>query len=482
MPFSILNSQFSIKKVSLLLLNIFCLLTFSSAAVYDNLYLTGNATSVGWTTSGIPLAKESTGVFTWTGPLKGKVSGEDNGNVRFKFIVGNNWSPSITCRVNINGHLLVKSGEEADIYVFTGDGYDNAFQVDSTGTYSIRVNLNTMKIVCTKLSVEPGLEQYTKETFVTSGSAVLNYRKLTPLTPEKDTKYPLIIFLHGAGERGSDNSNQLTHGGDLFAKTENRKAFPAYVLFPQCPSNYFWPFNSQPASYTATTFPVDYAIAPAIQQVKELIDSYLKMDEIDKDRIYITGISMGGMGTFDMVCRFPEIFAAAVPICGGINVERLNSNVKNIYWRIFHGGSDGVVTVNNSRTAYAKLKEIGASVEYIEFPGVDHDSWVPAFKQEDYLSWIFSKVRKSNSGINTIKETQSSKIYHYNNKLYIESEESGALQVNMYSVSGVLVHTFRDINESDCLSKEYTLPLLDKGIYFIEVKKNNNCSLLKIYI
>lgn len=114
----------------------------------------------------------------------------------------------------------------------------------------------------------------------------------------------------------------------MFTNPQNRKDYPAFVLFPQCPPSNFWPFESQPASYDATTFPIDYPTSTPIKLVKELIDSYLQMEEIDKDRIYILGISMGGMGTFDIACRYPETFAAAIPICGGVNVERLDNKVK----------------------------------------------------------------------------------------------------------------------------------------------------------
>ncbi len=468
------------KQITVLLLSLFCVVDFSSAASYENMYVTGNATTVGWSTGGtLPMTKASAGVFTWTGILKSKDGSDNTGAFRFKFLPQNGWNPSITCRVNVPGHLVLNSGEEADIYVFTGDGNDNSFQVKETAIYDVQVNLNTMKMKCTKLSdvADPDSE-FSKETLKTSSSEVLNYRKLTPKTIEQGVKYPLVIVLHGAGERGSDNTSQLKYGGDLFVKAENRNAYPAYVLFPQCPSNYFWPFASQPASYNATTFPVDYTISPAIQQVKELIDTYLKMDNIDKDRVYITGLSMGGMGTFDIVCRFPDIFAAAVPICGGINVERLNTHVKNVSWRIFHGDADGVVPVKNSRDAKAKLTTIGASVEYIEFPGVDHFAWTDAFKREDFLPWIFAKTRGSSSDIKTVEEMKNPTISFQNNKLYVETEDTGTFQINLYSISGILLQTFTG-NSSQ---KEYDLSSFEKGIYIIKIESDNVSVSRKIII
>jgi len=200
-------------------------------------------------------------------------------------------------------------------------------------------------------------------------------------------------------ERGSDNESQLRYGSEMFANPQNRKDYPAFVLFPQCPPSNFWPFESQPASYDATTFPIDYPTSTPIKLVKELIDSYLQMEEIDKDRIYILGISMGGMGTFDIACRYPETFAAAIPICGGVNVERLDNKVKNIYWRLFHGDADGVVPVNNSRQAYQKLTNIKADAEYIEVPGASHYGTRFLKEKTFYLGYSPKNVNRQEEAI-----------------------------------------------------------------------------------
>ncbi len=472
------------KHITLLLLSLFCTFGWTSAATYENLYVVGSGCIAGWDTGkAIPMTNKGNGMFTWTGILYGKAI-RDNGQARFKFLVTRNWSPCFTCQVKVDGHFMLTSEVETDIYEFDGNGKDNAFQVSSSGTYTINVNLNTNKMVCTKISddITTDLDNFTKESFRASNGETLKYRKLVPIAKENGAKYPLVIVLHGAGERGSDNESQLKYGGELFAKKSNREAYPAYVLFPQCPSNYFWPFNAQPASYTATTFPVDYPVSSAIKQVKELIDSYLAMDDVDKDCVYISGLSMGGMGTFDIVCRFPEIFAAALPICGGINVERLDSKVKDIYWRIFHGGGDGTVTVKNSRDANTKLSGLGANVEYIEFPGVGHDAWNNAFGREDYLSWMFSKTRKSTSGIKNAEEKKIPKIYCGNNHLYLEIEDSGTFRINLYSISGALHHSFTDNNATNDVRKEYPLTFLGKGIYFIEIQTNSNRFVSKICI
>ena len=104
------------------------------------------------------------------------------------------------------------------------------------------------------------------------------------------------------------------------------------------------------------------------------------------------GLSMGGMATFDLVSRYPEIFAAAIPICGAADTKRL-ANAKGVKWRIYHGDADTVVPVEASRAAYKALKEAGIKVEYVEFPGCAHASWTPAFNQPDFMKWLFKQKK-----------------------------------------------------------------------------------------
>jgi predicted esterase len=463
------------KKLYFLLFNVLFLFNVAANTIYEKLYIVGNATEAGWNPgAAIELTKSGNGIFTWTGVL----ADNSKDQARFKFLVAREWHPSLTCRLNVNGHLVMNSAEEYDLYERpTGtEGYDNAFQVNSTGTYSIGVNLNTMKIICTKISDEgkPDLSLFSRETYLTTSGETLLYRKLTPLSVEAGTKYPLVIFLHGAGERGSDNESQLTHGGSLFVTTATRQAFPAYVLFPQCPSQNFWPFETQPNSYQATTFPADYPVSSAIKQVKELIDNYIQMDQIDVDRVYIIGLSMGGMGTFDIACRYPDIFAAAVPMCSGINTDRINNTVKDIHWRIFHGSSDRVVPVQNSRDAYAKLTLLGTNVEYIEYAGVDHNVWDSALRRSDFLSWIFSKTRVRTTGINQSKNSEQVKISSENQCIVIQSDYQARVQ--LFNLSGQLI-IHEDINH-----KSFRSDRLTAGIYFVKTRIKDSYDTQKIIV
>lgn len=235
--------------------------------------------------------------------------------------------------------------------------------------------------------------EYEKNVFVSLQGDSLQYRLLRPENEQEGEKYPLVLFLHGAGERGNDNQKQLIHGGQMWLNPVNREKYPAYVLAPQCPQEDYWAYLSRPRSFDPNKMPIMTEPTPIFKTLKELLDAYLSMAQIDKSRIYIVGLSMGGMGTFDMVIRYPEIYAAAVPICGTVNAERL-STVKNVKFRIYHGDADSVVPVEGSRQAYKALKKAGVDVEYIEYPGVNHGSWVPAFNDPTFMSWLFSQKKK----------------------------------------------------------------------------------------
>lgn len=233
-------------------------------------------------------------------------------------------------------------------------------------------------------------DSFLKKQFTSRNGYALNYRILYPENYSPDRQYPVILFLHGAGERGSDNKAQLIHGGDMLASFENQTQYPAIIIAPQCPSDTWWVNYTRPSKDGEKRyFPPSAPITASLNAVKELLDSYIDKGIVDTRRIYVTGLSMGGIGTFDLVCRYPNTFAAATPICGGANLERLAKYKGKTAFSIYHGGSDSVVDVQFSRDAYETLKKAGADVRYKEYPGVDHNSWDKAFAEPDYLSWMF---------------------------------------------------------------------------------------------
>lgn len=231
---------------------------------------------------------------------------------------------------------------------------------------------------------------FLKKQFTTKSGYKLNYRVLYPLNYNPEQTYPVILFLHGAGERGSDNEAQLLHGGNMFASYENQAKYPAIIIAPQCPEQKTWASYKHPKDNDGKRFfPPAASITPEMSAVKELLDEYIAKGIVDTKRIYITGLSMGGMGTFDLVCRYPDLFAAASPICGGANYQRLANYKGRTAFSIYHGDSDRTVNVEWSRDAYKALQEAQAEVRYKEYPGVDHNSWDNAFAEPDYIGWMY---------------------------------------------------------------------------------------------
>lgn len=229
--------------------------------------------------------------------------------------------------------------------------------------------------------------------------AALFYRILYPVQFDSTKKYPIIVFLHGALEKGNDNESQLRIGGEFFLKEENRKNFPAIVLFPQCRERIVWadfdtdidPVTQQP---TRWHFPFKKNPSEPVRLLKALLDSLGTKTFVDTKRVYLGGLSQGGMGVFDMAARYPEFFAAAFPICGaGLSTTAKFFAGKVAMW-IFHGDKDNVVPVRFSRDYNNRLQKLGSDVKYTEYPGVYHDCWNNVFAEPELMSWLFSKSKK----------------------------------------------------------------------------------------
>lgn len=197
-------------------------------------------------------------------------------------------------------------------------------------------------------------------------------------------KYPLVIFLHGAGERGTDNEAQIKHIQELFLNPINRKTYPCYVLAPQCPKGIMW------ARFDKEGKPLAVPSAP-MQRTIELLETILRDYPIDVSRIYVTGVSMGGFGTWDIVSRFPDRFAAAIPICGGGNPSGVEALRHLPVW-VFHGAKDTVVLPRHSREMVSALKQVGGNPRYTEYAEVAHNSWVNAYRERGLLAWLFQQV------------------------------------------------------------------------------------------
>jgi len=188
------------------------------------------------------------------------------------------------------------------------------------------------------------------------------------------------------GERGDDNEAQLVHGKPMMEHAAWQ--YGAFVLAPQCPADDFWVrWRRGEKSHTLSEEPAEPA-----RLVLDLIEQLKKDHPIDPDRVYIMGLSMGGFGTWDLISRHPERFAAAVPICGGGDESRAERFARLPVWA-FHGKADPVVPVARSRDMVAAMRKAGGTPRYTEYPGVGHDSWSSAFDDPELLGWLFGQRR-----------------------------------------------------------------------------------------
>ena len=219
------------------------------------------------------------------------------------------------------------------------------------------------------------------------------YRLLRPASVAGDgrdgQRYPLVLFLHGAGERGNDNVKQLKFLPTWLAEPTLRQRHPCFVLVPQCRMDERWvdvswaDVKSPPQPATPT---VD--LTAAMQALEET----LLRESVDPARVYLTGLSMGGYGTWDLAARQPDRFAAILPICGGGD-DAVAARIASLPIWCFHGDADTAVPVERSRSMIAAVKAAGGRPIYSELPGVGHDSWTPAYRDGFVLDWLFSQRR-----------------------------------------------------------------------------------------
>ncbi|MDB4673229.1 prolyl oligopeptidase family serine peptidase [Verrucomicrobiales bacterium] len=218
----------------------------------------------------------------------------------------------------------------------------------------------------------------------------VHYRLFTP--QKSEAPLPLVLCLHGSGGRGGDNTTQIRDtwwAPNVLVSPETQAEHPCFVLMPQCPKGKRWADHKwDQGTYDFTATPETAELAAVAALVKKMAAK----PEIDASRIYVTGMSMGGYGTWDLLARYPDLFAAAIPICGGGDTSSAEQ-LKDVAIWVFHGAEDSVVPVTGSREMVAALKAVGAPVKYTEFPGVKHNSWQPCWKEKKLVPWLFAQSK-----------------------------------------------------------------------------------------
>jgi len=225
----------------------------------------------------------------------------------------------------------------------------------------------------------------------------LPYQILMPENFDPQKKYPLVIVLHGAGERGNDNQAQMKYGTGLFLNATSREKYPAIVIYPQCPANDFWANVKYKRDTVANKNIFDFqegrAPTKSMTALMGLIDNFLDKPYVNKHQVYIGGLSMGGMGTFEILRREPKIFAAAFAICGGDNSNNAAIYAKKVPLWIFHGAKDDTVSPDHSLVVVEAIKAAGGDPKFTLYPNDGHNSWDDAFAEPELLPWLFGHVK-----------------------------------------------------------------------------------------
>jgi predicted peptidase len=198
-----------------------------------------------------------------------------------------------------------------------------------------------------------------------SSKADLHYWVILPDGFVETEKYPLVLFLHGAGERGEDLEMVKKHGP--FRKLAER-AEPVILVAPQCPKEAWW----------------------SAEALEKLLDQVERDYRVDKKRVYLTGLSMGGFGTWALAAAEPKRFAAILPICGGGNPAEA-SKLKKIPMWVFHGDQDKTVPLQKSQEMVDAVIKAGGEPKFTIYPGVGHDSWTRAYADPAVYDWLFAQ-------------------------------------------------------------------------------------------
>ncbi len=224
-----------------------------------------------------------------------------------------------------------------------------------------------------KLNFEPLI-------FTSSNGLKLPYctRVVNDTLPGKEA---VLLFLHGAGERGEDNCKQLVHGSEALVEFLEKTQIKCRLIFPQCPLDIKW----VALDWDKTGHKMPENPSAPMQGVIELLQEVLSLDTVDKSQVYVSGISMGGYGSWDILLRCPNTFAAALINCGGADTKEV-VKLKDLPITVYHGGVDTVVPTENSRAIIKALKDAGSTkIEYHEIRGCGHNCWTACF--DDFHNW-----------------------------------------------------------------------------------------------
>lgn len=259
-----------------------------------------------------------------------------------------------------------------------GNSYEEVRKSDST---YVPIRIDTIIVYDNSTTTLKCIYKYESDSLL--------FRLSLPKDYDSSKSFPLLLFFHGAGERGDDNVSQMNSISD-FIESDLFQKQSSFVILPQCPAGEKW-VDADWTQLKSTFKDVpEKSMSLTIKLLNRILDNY----KVDTNRLYVMGLSMGGFGTWDIITRMPDKFAAAVPICGGGDEEQA-FKLSNIPIWAFHGSKDKLVNVSRSRNIISKVKTLNRDVIYTEYENVGHNAWSYAFKDSKLINWIYSKSKFS---------------------------------------------------------------------------------------
>jgi len=306
--------------------------------------------------------------------------------------------------VTVNG-AAVRPGDAATVSVGTGD----TTIVVSAGNAPGGVEGCTVTV--RREDSAPTANRFEVHRFEDPATGIaMGYRLFVPQPLDRSRTYPLVLFLHGAGESGSDNEIQLTayEGATVWAQPPEQARHPCFVLAPQNPRDpqAAWPPASPTdfgrRSWTSLLrlgFGQPFVVDPPLRTAYAVLQKVMAEYPVDRNRVYGTGLSMGGFGIYALAAEHPQTFAAVVGICGGLDPGKASALASTAVW-VFHAAQDPTVSVRFSRDTVEALKKSGRPPRYTEYgpeffflPDA-HLSWVPAYASAEMREWLFQQARR----------------------------------------------------------------------------------------
>jgi len=314
----------------------------------------------------------------------------DIGNVVIKATVA---SPEGRLKIN-DGE--VASGADYAAKLITGE---NKFEIRVTGFHGASQKYT---LYITRENIQPVADKFLKAMYTDPETgATMPYRLFVPENYDPAKAYPLVLFLHGGGERGSDNEAQVmaNQGATVWAKPEAQAKHPCFVLAPQARNTWDGGFTVTRGEDNKVSLGRVLDVSTDLDMAEKVLEKVIATYNIDKNRIYATGVSQGGFGVWNLNEKYPDLFAAMVPICGGGDPAQAYKLKNKPIWA-FHAEGDPIIPVSYTRNMVSALRALGSSPLYTEYPKetyifpVAHFSWVLAYQTTEMRDWLFAQVKK----------------------------------------------------------------------------------------